>query len=181
MDGDMCIPCIRNVRKDDAERLLEIYSYYVLNTAVTFDLSVPGIEEFENKIKNITQKYPYLVIEDEGAVKGYAYASYIKEREAYNHSCEVSIYVDSSSKKKGYGRALYEALEEELRKRGIYNLYACISDPIVEDEYLTRDSERFHTRMGYKLAGIFHKCGIKFNRYFNVIWMEKILNEPPDD
>lgn len=177
----MCIPCIRNVRKDDAKRLLEIYSYYVKNTAISFDISAPDLEEFKEKITHISNKYPYLVLEDEGEIKGYAYAYYLKDREAYNHSCEVTIYVDSSSKKKGYGKALYEALENKLKEMGITNLYACIGDPIGENEYLTNDSELFHAHMGYKKVATFHKCGIKFGQYLNVIWMEKILNEPPDD
>ena len=89
--------------------------------------------------------------------------------------------MDHASKKKGYGKALYESLEKRLVEIGVYNLYACIGDPIGEDEFLTDDSEKFHSHMGYKKVGTFQKCGIKFGHYYNVIWMEKILNEPPDD
>ena len=72
---------------------------------------------------------------------------------------------------------MYEALEKELRSRGIVNLYACIADPITEDEYLTKNSERFHRAMGYVKVGDFHKCGYKFGRLYNMIWMEKIIGE----
>ena len=58
---------------------------------------------------------------------------------------------------------------------GIKNLYACIGDPIVEDEYLTRNSEKFHSHMCFTKVGTFHKCGYKFGRWYNMIWMEKII------
>ena len=58
---------------------------------------------------------------------------------------------------------------------GIRNLYACISDPIAEDETLTSASPRFHARMGYEKIGEFHRCGFKFGRWYNMIWMEKLL------
>ncbi len=96
---------------------------------------------------------------------------------AYDHSCEVTIYLDRDSHGKGYGRNLYEALEKELISRGLINLYACIADPVTEDEYLTRNSEHFHSHLGYIKVGEFHKCGCKFSRWYNMIWMEKIVGE----
>ena len=81
------------------------------------------------------------------------------------------------ARRRGYGRSLYGELERILKDKGITNLYACIGDPIEEDEYLTRNSERFHARMGFRKVGTFHKCGYKFNRWYNMIWMEKIIGE----
>ena len=66
---------------------------------------------------------------------------------------------------------LYEALEEMLKKQGILNMYACIAHPIVEDEYLSYDSEKFHRHVGFSLIGEFHKCAFKFGRWYNMIWM----------
>ena len=68
-------------------------------------------------------------------------AGVFKGSAAYDYSCEVSIYVDHNAKRRGYGRMLYEALEERLRMQGIHNMYACIARPVIEDEYLSRDSE----------------------------------------
>lgn len=73
------------------------------------------------------------------------------------------------------GRMLYEAIEKELGKMGITNLYACIGYPENDDEYLTTNSYDFHTHMGYTLAGRFHKCGYKFDRWYDMAWMEKII------
>lgn len=168
---------IRSAVLDDAEKILEIYAYYVRNTTISFECSVPLPEEFRERIRNTLKKYPYLVIEENGMIRGYAYAGVFKSREAYDHCCEVTIYLDRHSKGKGYGRALYEKLEEKLGEMGILNLYACIGDPISEDEYLTRNSEQFHQHMGYVKTGEFHKCGHKFGRWYNMIWMEKIIGE----
>ena len=166
---------IRSAATEDADRLLEIYSYYVENTAISFEYETPSLEEFRGRISHTLEKYPYLVAEENGVIQGYAYAGVFKGRAAYDHCCEVTIYLDRDSKGKGYGRALYEALEDALKKQGILNLYACIGDPIVEDEYLTKDSEKFHQHMGYTKVGEFHKCGYKFGRWYNMIWMEKII------
>ncbi len=168
---------IRNVTIEDADRLLDIYSYYVEKTAITFEYDVPSPEEFRERIIRITGKYPYIVLEENGVIMGYAYAHEFHERAAYSHSAEVTIYLGHDVHGHGYGRALYEELEMRLKDMGISNLYACIGDPIEEDETLTRNSELFHHHMGYTKCGTFHKCGYKFNRWYNMIWMEKIIAE----
>ena len=168
---------IRSAVPEDAERLLQIYAYYVEKTAVSFEYDVPTVEAFRQRIEKTLQKYPYLVLEEDGKVVGYSYAGAFIARSAYNHCCEVTIYLDREKKRKGYGSMLYRALEEKLKKLGIRNLYACIGDPIEEDEYLTRNSEMFHRSVGYEKVGDFHKCGYKFGSWYNMIWMEKIIGE----
>ena len=81
----------------------------------------------------------------------------------------------------GMGRALYEALADRLQAMGILNLYACIGYPQVEDEYLTRNSARFHEHLGFALVGTFHNCGYKFGRWYDMVWMEKIIGEHRPD
>ena len=166
---------IRSADTGDAARLLEIYGYYVANTAITFEYDAPSQEAFSARIGNTLKRYPYLILEEDGEVKGYAYAGVFKDRAAYDHSCELSIYLDRNAKGRGYGRTLYEALEEKLKAQGIRNLYACIGDPIGEDPYLTKDSEEFHRHLGFVKVGEFHRCGYKFGRWYNMIWMEKII------
>ena len=168
---------IRAATREDAGSLLKIYSYYVENTAISFEYVAPSLDEFSKRISSTLEKYPYIVLEDDGLIRGYAYAGAFHSRAAYAHCCEVTIYLDHDSKGNGYGKALYEALEKALKKMGIINLYACIADPEVEDEYLTKNSECFHQHMGYTKVGEFHKCGYKFGRWYNMIWMEKMIGE----
>jgi phosphinothricin acetyltransferase len=168
---------IRLATVEDAPKLLGIYRYYVESTAITYEYDVPSLEEFEKRIENVLKNFPYLVAEQDGTILGYAYASKFHERAAYQWSVEMSIYLDKDQKGNGLGRMLYEELEKRLKDQGILNLYACIGYPEKEDEYLTYDSVRFHEKMGYKLIGEFHKCGKKFDRWYNMVWMEKIIGE----
>lgn len=168
---------IRKATVSDAERLLEIYDFYVKNTAITFEYETPSVVEFRARIEKTLNRYPYLLIQKEGRVAGYAYAGPLKGRAAYDWSCEMSIYIDRNEQKCGLGRLLYEAMEEVLKKMGILNLYSCIAYPGTEDEYLTTNSADFHAHLGYVKVGEFHKCGYKFGRWYNMIWMEKIIGE----
>jgi phosphinothricin acetyltransferase len=174
-DVQMKNTVIRNALITDAKRILEIYSYYVENTAITFEYFVPTLDEFQRRMKNTMKKYPYLVIEIDGIIKGYAYAGAFVGRAAYDWSCEVTVYLDRKAQKCGFGRMLYEALEKRLCDMGILNLYACIGYPNVEDDYLNKNSADFHTHLGFSKVGEFNKCGYKFGRWYNMIWMEKII------
>ena len=168
---------IRNAEITDAERLVEIYGYYVKNTAITFEYDVPSPTDFRQRMERTMRRYPYIVIEQDGVIQGYAYAGAFVGRAAYDWSCEVTVYLDKDARKHGMGRRLYEALEEKLRKMGILNLYACIAYPETEDEYLTTNSADFHAHLGYTKVGKFQKCGYKFGRWYNMIWMEKLIGE----
>jgi phosphinothricin acetyltransferase len=168
---------IRSADITDAARLCDIYSYYVLQTVITCEYTVPSETEFAGRIEKTLQAYPFLVLEEDGIIHGYAYAGPFKGRAAYFRSCELSVYLDQRYQKHGYGRLLYEALESKLKDSGFLNLYACIASPIVEDEYLTRNSEEFHRHLGFETVGEFHKCIYKFGRWYNMIWMEKIIGD----
>lgn len=168
---------VRSATLGDAERILEIYDYYVKNTAITFEYTTPTLEEFRGRMEEIMQKYPYLVAEKDRVIAGYAYAGAFVGRAAYDWSCETSIYLDKNARKCGIGKTLYTALEKELKEMGILNMYACIGYPAEEDEYLTKNSADFHSHIGFTQVGEFHKCGYKFGRWYNMIWMEKIIGE----
>lgn len=166
---------IRDASLEDAERILEIYGYYVKNTAITFEYDIPTLPEFQERIKNTRKRYPYLVIEQDGTIQGYAYAGAFIGRAACDWSCEMTVYLHQTACKCGLGRKLYEALEDRLGKMGILNLYASIACPETEDEYLNRNSADFHAHLGFVKVGEFHKCGYKFGRWYNLIWVEKII------
>ena len=168
---------IRNAVADDAAALSEIYSYYVENTAITFEYTTPTLEEFRARIIKTLEKYPYIVAELDKRIVGYAYAGNFVGREAYKFSAELTIYLDKDFRGRGIGKKIYRALENDLNLRGIKNLYACIGYPEVEDEYLTLNSIKFHEHLGFKICGKFTECGFKFNRWYSMVWMEKIIAE----
>lgn len=171
----MCDIEIRTAVLDDTEKILDIYRYYVLNTAITFEYTVPTVEEFKERIAKTLTKYPYLVAVQDDIILGYAYAGEFVGRAAYGWSAELTIYLAQNARKCGIGRRLYEKLEQILKEMGVLNLYACIGYPERDDEYLTKNSAEFHKHMGFEKVGEFHKCGYKFNHWYNMIWMEKII------
>ena len=168
---------IRPVREDDLSATLDIYTYYTENTAISFDYAAPTMDEWREKMRRTLEKYPYFVAEEDGKILGYTYVSPFKGRPAYDWSVETTIYVAPDCRAVGVGRALYEALEKALKAQGITNMYACIGVPEVDDEYLTHDSVYFHEKMGFTLCGTFRKCGRKFDRWYDMVWMEKIIGE----
>lgn len=167
----------RVATENDAKELLEIYSPYVEKTAITFEYKIPSLEDFKNRIKNTLKKYPYIVALIDKKIVGYAYASPFKNRSAYDWSVESSIYIDEKFHGQGIGKKLLLKLEELLKKQNILNVNACIAFTENEDEFLTNASSKFHKKMGYNLVGTFHKCGYKFNRWYDMIWMEKMIGE----
>lgn len=171
---------IRTACFEDAEKLLSIYEYYVKNTAVTFEWETPSLEEFQGRMKSVLGKFPYIVCEIDGEIVGYAYAAPFRVRAGYGRAVETTVYVNKDTRSKGIGGRLYAALEQILKMQNIINLNACIAYSEEEDKFLTHSSPDFHAHLGYRYAGRFIKCAYKFNRWYDMIWMEKIIGEHVD-
>lgn len=171
---------IRVARLTDAPRLVAIYAPYVKKTVISFEYDVPSVDEFRGRMADTLKKYPYIVAMVDGQIMGYAYVSPFKGRHAYDWAVETSIYVASDERHHGLGRKLYEALEGICKLMGILNMNACIGYPRKEDQYLTKNSAEFHAHMGYRRVGEFTKCGYKFGRWYDMVWMEKIIGDHLD-
>ncbi len=190
MNGDICSMSperysprnisLRMAVPGDAETILEIYAPYVKETAITFEYDVPTVEEFRKRIEKTLLKYPYLVVEADGDICGYAYASAFHVRAAFEWCAEASIYVRRGYEGMGFGRKMYEALEDILKRQHIINLNASIAVTDCADAYLNDNSKDFHTHMGYRYVGTFRQCGYKFGKWYDLIWMEKMLDKHPD-
>lgn len=170
---------IRVASEQDAPKLLEIYGYYVQNTAITYEYEVPSEKDFRLRIQNTLTQYPYLVWEEDGQVLGYAYAGRFHPRKSFDWAAEATVYVHKDARGRGIGPKLYVKLEECLRLQGYVNLTVSIAYPETEDAYLTKNSVEFHSHMGHTLCAHFHKCAYKFGRWYDLVWMEKYLCEIP--
>lgn len=166
---------IRTATQEDAAQLLEIYAPYVTDTAITFEYDVPDEREFAGRIAKTLEKYPYLVAFVDGRAEGYAYASAFHSRAAYGWCVETSIYVRMDARGSGVGGALYRKLEEALIRQGMLNLNACIAWTEQEDKHLTNASVSFHEHFGYRMVGRFNQCGYKFGKWYDMVWMEKLV------
>lgn len=171
---------LRFVRKDDAYALSEIYKPFVENTAISFEYIAPDAKEFEKRITEKTSEYPYIVAEYRGDVVGYAYASQFMPRPAYKHSVETTVYIKNGFHGLGVGKLLYLALEELLRLQNVLSLNACIACADIPDETLNNNSMLFHSKMGFRYVGRFNASGYKFDRFYDMIWMEKLISDPTE-
>ena len=159
---------IEVVSPRDAAELLAIYAPYVEQTTVTFEYDVPTLQDFTGRVESTLRQYPYLKAVRGDEILGYAYAGAFHVRAAYAWAATASIYVRQDVRRGGLGRRLYTALEEYLRRQGIAELFACITYP-------NPDSIAFHERMGYRTVGHYDRCGYKFGRWLDVVWMQKQL------
>ena len=161
---------IRTVQLSDAEAILKVYAPFITDTCISFEYVVPSVEEFAQRIASISAEYPYIVLEEDGEIVGYAYSHRYLERVAYSWDVEVTIYLAPKVQGKGLGVILYDALEKLMALQNIKNLYSCITGDNVH-------SIEMHRSMGYELIGTFPKAGFKHDRWLDVVWMAKAIGE----
>ncbi|SMC76967.1 GNAT family N-acetyltransferase [Moheibacter sediminis] len=168
---------IRPIKISDAEKVLEIYRPYIENTNITFEYTVPNLEEWRERIETVSKQFPWLVAELEGDILGYAYAAKHRDRIAYQWCCEASVYLSDNAQGKGFAKILYEKLFEILKIQGYINVYAILTSPNTK-------SEKFHENFRFNDVGRFYKAGFKFNEWHHTRWMQLHLNEheiPPSE
>ena len=161
---------IRTVQLSDAEAILKVYAPFITDTCISFEYVVPSVEEFAQRIASISAEYPYIVLEEDGEIVGYAYSHRYLERVAYSWDVEVTIYLAPKVQGKGLGVILYDALEKLMALQNIKNLYSCITGDNVH-------SIEMHRSMGYELIGTVPKAGFKHDRWLDVVWMAKTIGE----
>jgi phosphinothricin acetyltransferase len=161
---------IRPVRVDDLPRLTQIYNHYVAHTAASFDLAPATIEERGEWFRQFGETGPHrlFVAENAGAVVGYTGSFPFRDRKAYETTVETTVYCAPEAVGRGIGRLLYGALFDALRGEDLRVAIAAIAVP-------NPASIALHERFGFKLVGVFHGVGRKFERYWDVAWYEKAL------
>lgn len=162
---------VRDAGPADAAACAAIYAPYVRDTPITFELEPPGAEQMAARIASSSAGHAWVVLEDEGAVAGYAYGAQLHSRPAYRFSCEVSVYVEMGRRRSGAGRALYEGLFERLRARGFRNAVAGMTVP-------NEASEGLHLAMGFRPVGTYTNIGFKLGSWHHVAYFQLALAEP---
>lgn len=168
---------VRLATTDDAAQIIEIYSPNILDAAISFETEVPSAEEMQNRIEMILQKYPWIVCEVNGKIVGYVYASKHRDREAYQWSCECTIYMHNDFKGKGIGKELYQLLFEILKLLRFRNVYAGITLP-------NEGSITIHEKCGFQHFATYENIGYKFGAWHSVGWwklqiLDHDLQPPP--
>jgi phosphinothricin acetyltransferase len=168
---------IRLAQTPDAAAVAAIYGPFCETTAVSFEVVAPDAAEMASRIDAVTRQYPWLVLERDGAVAGYAYATRHRERAAYMWSVDTAVYVHAAAQRSGVGRALYDALFRLLVEQGYFRAYAGITVP-------NEASVALHTAVGFTKVGTYHGVGYKLGAWRDVAWFERRLqpeqsNPPP--
>ncbi|MDS0139386.1 MULTISPECIES: GNAT family N-acetyltransferase [unclassified Amycolatopsis] len=156
---------IRAATPDDATACAALYAPYVTDTAISFETDPPDATEMARRI---AAAHAWFVLEDDGHVAGYAYATRFAERAAYRWSCETSIYLERGRRRTGAGRALYETLFERLRDRGFHRAFAGMTLP-------NEASAGLHRALGFAPAGVYRQVGWKHGAWHDVAWVQKDL------
>lgn len=154
----------------DAAGILAVYAPYIRETAVTFETEVPAPDAFTARVAGICADFPYLVLEVDGELAGYAYAHRQAERAAYAWNAELSIYLAGKWRGRGLGAPLYRLLERLLTMQGYVNLYGVITAS-------NAGSIRLHEKLGYRQTGLHEKTGWKFGQWHDVAWLHKRVRE----
>jgi len=161
---------VNTANSSDSQAILNIYKPFIISSDITFECTVPTIEEFSERIKNTTKQFPYLVFEIDGVIAGYAYATKQREREAFQWNTEISVYVSTKYQRQGIAQKLYTILLEILTAQGYKTAYGCITYP--NDKSIS-----LHEKFGFSQTAIFYNTGFKLGKWLNVIWLEKALGE----
>ena len=164
------MPTIRPSQVEDMTAITAIYQHHVLHGTGTFEIEPPTLAEMTARREDVLGKgLPYLVLENDGQVIGFAYCNWFKPRPAYRFSAEDSIYLAPSAAGQGWGRMLLAELCQAAEKAGIRKLIAVIGDSA------NAGSIGVHTSLGFNHVGIVSGCGWKFERWLDIVMMEKAL------
>lgn len=153
---------IRDAAKHDAAAIAGIYNPYVLGTTVSFEEASVAPEEMAQRIAQVQyHELPYLVLELDGQVQGYAYATPWRVRKAYRYSVEITVYLTPQVQGQGYGSALYQALFTRLKAVGVHAVIAGITQP-------NPGSVALHEKLGLQQVALFKEVGFKFGAWRDV-------------
>lgn len=159
---------IRAAKPSDAVAIAAIYNWYIANSSCTFEEGQLDEEAMRQRIAAAEPGKPWLVLEEDGVLLGYAYASIWKARAAYNRSREVTVYLHKNAGGNGRGRQLYQHLIDELRQKPIHSLIASIALP-------NAASVALHESLGFTKVGQFSEVGFKFGEFVDVGYWQLIL------
>ena len=163
---------VRPSQDTDLDAITAIYAHHVLHGTGTFETDPPTLADMAQRRADVLGKgLPYLVAEQNGLVLGFAYGNWFKPRPAYRFSAEDSVYVAPDHQSKGVGKSLMAELLAHMQASGIRHVMAVIGDSS------NAGSIGLHKSMGFVEAGRMHACGWKFNRWLDIVLMERSLGD----
>lgn len=167
---------IRPATPADLPEIQSIYAYHVLHGAGSFEEAPPSLEQIQVRFETVTRRgWSYLVATDATGVLGFAYYTQMRERSAYRHTAEDSIYVREDVRGQGVGKALVARLLEEATASGFRQMVAVIGDSG------NVGSIGVHASLGFQRAGVLRSTGLKFGRWVDTVFMQRALGKGDSD
>ncbi|MEQ1804178.1 MAG: N-acetyltransferase family protein [Burkholderiaceae bacterium] len=161
---------IRPSTEADIAAIAEIYRFHVLNGTGSFEIEAPSAAQMLLRRTDVTASgLPWLVAERSGSVVGYAYANHFRPRPAYRFCLEDSVYVAPQAHGLGLGRALLAELLARCEALGARQMLAVIGDSG------NAGSIALHRALGFEPAGQIHAAGWKFEKWLDVVLLQKAL------
>lgn len=161
---------IRLAQATDLDTINDIYNYFILNSAITFDVDPWPMTQrqawFEHQKSDIRQSILVAVANDN--LVGFAYNAPFKSKKAYDSSTELTVYKAPDCALKGVGRALYRHLLSSLKPHHYHRAYAWITTP-------NEASMKLHENLGFVQAGLMSQVGEKNGQFHDVVLLEKVL------
>ena len=170
---------LRAADPGDLAAIQAIYAHHVLNGLGTFEEVPPSLADMAERHAAVRSRgLPWLVAEEGGEVLGYAYAGAFRPRAAYRYTVEDSVYVAPAALGRGIGKALLQAVMADCEHLGLRQMVAVIGDQG------NSASIGLHRACGFELKAVLPGLGWKFERWVDVVWMQRALNDgarsPPD-
>jgi len=161
---------LRPSQEPDLPAITGIYGHHVLHGSGTFETEPPTLADMRARRAEVLARHlPFLVAEEGGHIVGFAYCNWFKPRPAYRFSAEDSIYLAPDAHRRGLGRALLAELAAQAQAAGVRKLIAVIGDSA------NAGSIGVHRSVGFEQVGVLKSCGWKFERWLDVVLMEKTL------
>lgn len=162
---------IRLATPHDAAGIQAIYAPVVRETAISFEVEPPTVDDMRQRIVTVVERMPWLVCEHRGEILGYAYASPHRARAAYQWSVDVSVYIHAHARRAGMGQALYRSLLTLLTLQGFYQACAGITLP-------NPASVGLHESLGFQPVGVYRAVGYKLGAWHDVGWWQLTIRAP---
>lgn len=170
MNAPTATVLIRPSTAADVASIAAIYRHHVLTGTGTFEIEPPSEADMAARREDVLAKQlPYLVLEVNGVVQGFAYCNWFKPRPAYRFSAEDSIYLAPTASGKGWGKLLLIELCAQAERAGLRKLIAVIGDSA------NAASIALHKTLGFETVGVVSNCGWKFDAWRDIVMMEKPL------
>ncbi len=165
---------IRMVKEEDTFALWWWYNWYITHSVATFETQPVSEKEFRERIRTVREQYPWIVMEIDDELVGYAYLSHFNPRDAYDTTCDLAIYLNPEKRGMGYGKQLMKAIIDLAKEDGYYKMVSIITEG-------NTASEKLHEACGFVKEGEYRNFGYKNNRWLGVSYYVNTLKDVQGD